>query len=62
MSTIAKPAIMWTCENCGRVNYGEDTLEPARTINRGGVFEYVDYEDHILCQYCGADNHVIKEE
>ena len=62
MPTIAKPAIMWTCEKCGKVNYGDDTLVLEKRILQDGYYKYqIKREDHILCQYCNHDNHVIEE-
>ena len=55
MAQVAQTAIQFECEKCGKIQFEEDSLDYAwfkdRTVR----------EDHIQCEKCGHDNHVIQE-
>ena len=55
MAVQVEKAIRFKCEHCGKVQFGEYTLIPGKYMDREVN------EDHILCEQCNHDNHVIEE-
>ncbi len=55
MTVEAEKAIQFECEECGRVQFSEDTLCYGRYADRTVK------EDRIDCEKCGHENHVIEE-
>ena len=55
MTQTANKAIQFKCEKCGYIQFSKYTLEYSYFEDR-----YV-YQDHIQCEKCGHDNHVIQE-
>jgi len=51
----AEPCIGFECFDCGKYNYGTDTLIRGDDINGHAVDT-----DVIMCDKCGADNLVIR--
>ena len=52
---ISDRAILFRCENCKKPQFHKDSLKIAWYEDRTVV------QDHILCEFCGHDNHVIRE-
>lgn len=55
MTTTAQKAIYFRCEDCDYPQYHLHTLEHGWFNDR-----YVN-QDHIVCENCGFDNHIIEE-
>ena len=55
MAQVAWPAIKYKCEKCGMEQFEEDSLDYGCYENKAVR------QDHIQCENCGHDNHVIQE-